>query len=88
MTRDHNASLRHASRDSVLEPEGWYQIPIGDDDGEANGVIVDAGGPGIPSPAPTAPPVGGVILYPTGPKGAIGLRNPSASLDGPLGLAP
>ncbi|MCD6470166.1 hypothetical protein J7L29_05145 [Candidatus Bathyarchaeota archaeon] len=57
-------------------PEGWYQIPVGDDDGdniitvqltdgglgdddgEANGIIVDVGGPGIPSKAP----VGGKII--------------------------
>jgi len=63
-------------------PEGWYQIPmgdddgdnvitieltdggLGDDDGEANGVIVDAGGPAIPSPTATPPPVGGVVTYP------------------------
>jgi outer membrane protein assembly factor BamB len=55
--------------------KGWYQIPIGDDDGDnvititltdggvgdgdgqANGVIVDPGGPGSPPPPP---PVGGV----------------------------
>jgi len=59
-------------------PEGWYQIPIGDDDGdniitiqltdgglgdddgEANGIIVDVGGPGIP---PKAPVGGKIIIY-------------------------
>jgi hypothetical protein len=58
--------------------KGWYQIPIGDDDGDnvititltdggpgdgdgqANGVIVDPGGPGSPPPPPLPPPVGGV----------------------------
>ena len=60
------------------EPEGWIQIPVGDndgdrvititltdggtgdDDGTANGVIVDPGGPGFPVSKPKPPfPVGG-----------------------------
>jgi len=61
------------------QPERWYQIPmgsndgdniititlqdggIGDDDGVANGVIVDQGGPGIPTAVarvPTLTPIG------------------------------
>ena len=54
-------------------PEGWYQIPlgsndgdnvitiqltdggIGDDDGVANGIIVDQGGPGIPTAVARVP---------------------------------
>ena len=61
-------------------PEGWYQIPIGDDDGdnvitiqltdgglgdddgEANGIIVDVGGPGIPRAGAL---VGGTLLAST-----------------------
>jgi archaellum component FlaG (FlaF/FlaG flagellin family) len=60
--------------DNNPQPERWYQIPmgsndgdnvititlqdggIGDDDGVANGVIVDVGGPGIPPSPPTTTP--------------------------------
>ena len=65
------------------QPERWYQIPmgsndgddiititlqdggIGDDDGVANGVIVDQGGPGIPTAVarvPTLTPIGIIAL--------------------------
>ena len=41
---------------------------LGDDDGIANGVILDAGGPAIPQPEATPQPVGGVVLHITGLK--------------------
>ena len=65
------------------QPERWYQIPmgsndgdniitikltdggVGDDDGVANGVIVDQGGPGIPTGVarvPTLTPIGILAL--------------------------
>ena len=65
------------------QPERWYQIPmgsndgdniitikltdggVGDDDGVANGVIVDQGGPGIPTGVarvPTLTPIGIIAL--------------------------